>query len=574
MLDRRGVFWLLATLASAASCDEVAVPSPTSTERCSGDLTAWLLAPPESPAGARLTEAGFVVHALPLDRSPSDLEGAIVFASGVAETEAYAAYLERYADDLVEFVESGNVLVQLPQSAADEPVPGFVPQAHAAKRARAAGEAMQVLASDHPLLSGLSVVGGRLAWPGAVAQDAFAEPHGFEVLLAEHGDGRAAGLLEAAHGRGRIVLSTLAFDAAAAESPEQLAFAQRFFANLARHTSEVCAGTAPSPQPTISGASHEFEPGSSVLIGLPDTQVYSERYPDIFDAQTGWIRSHAGELDIRYVFHFGDIVNFNSSTEWARARRAMAELDGVVPYALAVGNHDYGPSGKAATRETGLGEWFPYPEDDAAEGLAGAFEPGKLDNTYHLFEAGGHGFIALALEWGPRDEVVAWANHVMSMHPDRLGILVTHAYLDADDHRQDHRDPARNQEHNPHHYPTPGGVNDGEELWQKLVRKHRFVMTLSGHVLGDGVGYLVSTNDLGGEVHQMLANYQMRVDGGEGYMRILEIMPNGHTVRVRTYSPVLDVWLADADHRFEIELDVGEPGRRQGRSSAPAVDTP
>ncbi len=98
------------------------------------------------------------------------------------------------------------------------------------------------------------------------------------------------------------------------------------------------------------------------------------------------------------------------------------------------------PSGAATTRDTGLNEWFSFADAAAVPSFGGAFEAGKLDNTYRVFEAGGHAWIALLLEWGPRDEVVAWADAVMTAHPDRLGILVTHAYLDNNDRRYDHGD--------------------------------------------------------------------------------------------------------------------------------------
>jgi hypothetical protein len=97
--------------------------------------------------------------------------------------------------------------------------------------------------------------------------------------------------------------------------------------------------------------------------------------------------------------------------------------------------------------------------------------------------------------------------------------------------------------------------NDGEQLWQKLVRRHNFAITLNGHVLGDGTGYLASTNDHGNTCHQILANFQMRNMGGEGYLRILEFHPDGKTVQVKSYSPVLDKYLLDEDQQFRFELD-------------------
>jgi len=218
------------------------------------------------------------------------------------------------------------------------------------------------------------------------------------------------------------------------------------------------------------------------------------------------------------------------------------------------GNHDYGPRGNASTRQTLLNEHFPFEGHARQPTFGGAMEEGKLDNTYHLFEAGGRGWIILCLEWGPREGTIAWANRVMEEHEGRTGILVTHAYMNNNDRRYDHTDTEHPQQYNPHHYKTPGGVHDGEELWQKLVRKHNFAMTLNGHVLGDGAGYLASTNDAGGVVHQMLSNYQMRPLGGEGYLRLLEFQPDGKTVRVKTYSPVFDAWITAADQQFQLQL--------------------
>ena len=42
--------------------------------------------------------------------------------------------------------------------------------------------------------------------------------------------------------------------------------------------------------------------------------------------------------------------------------------------------------------------------------FGGAMEPGRIENTFHTFHAGDHDYLVLALEWGPRDAVVEWAN--------------------------------------------------------------------------------------------------------------------------------------------------------------------
>ncbi len=517
---------------------------------------AWVLAPADSAVDEWLAGAGFVVAALPLDRSPWGLDGLIVFGSGASELPEYAGYMREYADDLYSFVDEANVVLDLAQSAKTEPRPPFLPTTHAALRGGATLSELQVLAPDHPLLVDIEVEGGRLGWRGEQGTGVFAEQEGFQVILAGAGDGSRAALLEGAYGQGRMLLSALALDRPAGADVEQDAVAEAFFANLAGHVNEVCLREGTHVEPTPPPRPTPFTEGSTTFAVLPDTQVYALRYPGVFDSQTAWIARNADVLDIRYAFHLGDIVNNNTDLEWERAASSMALLDDVVPYAMVPGNHDYGPSGDASTRETGLNRFFSYEDAARRAGFGGAYAPGELDNTYHLFTAGGHDWIAVALEWGPRDEVIAWADEVMQQHPERLGIFITHAYLNNNDRRYDHTDIEHPQDFNPHEYRTPGGVNDGEELWNKLVRRHRFVLTLNGHVLGDGTGYLASTTDRGNVVHQMLANYQMRELGGEGYLRLLELLPDGRTLVVRSYSPLLDQYLMGPDQQMTVVLDV------------------
>jgi hypothetical protein len=56
----------------------------------------------------------------------------------------------------------------------------------------------------------------------------------------------------------------------------------------------------------------------------------------------------------------------------------------------------------------------------------------------------------------------------------------------------------------------------------------------------------------------MLVNYQMRQLGGEGYLRLIEFLPDGKTVHVKSYSPLYDSYLQDAGNQFNFELGAGE----------------
>ena len=89
--------------------------------------------------------------------------------------------------------------------------------------------------------------------------------------------------------------------------------------------------------------------------------------------------------------------------------------DAGVPTAVAIGNHDTavvavggsavpGGNSRALLRDTRtFNRYFP-PSRYAPEGV---FEPGKVDNTYQLFSAGGRDWMILTLELWPRKEVVA-----------------------------------------------------------------------------------------------------------------------------------------------------------------------
>ncbi|MCA9071438.1 MAG: hypothetical protein KDA84_21065, partial [Planctomycetaceae bacterium] len=91
----------------------------------------------------------------------------------------------------------------------------------------------------------------------------------------------------------------------------------------------VMPGEAAKPEPTD-------EPFTVVL--LPDTQFYSEKYPENYVAQTLWIRERRKQDNIKLAIHLGDIVQTpTKEKEWQNADRAMALIDGVVPYSMAPG---------------------------------------------------------------------------------------------------------------------------------------------------------------------------------------------------------------------------------------------
>ncbi len=309
--------------------------------------------------------------------------------------------------------------------------------------------------------------------------------------------------------------------------------------------------------------------GSFTLAVLPDTQKYCHANPENFHAQTRWIAENREACRIEAVLHLGDITDHNTPAQWEVAQAAMNRLDGHLPYFFVPGNHDYSKGGRATDRTTLLDDYFPVAKFGALPTFGGTYdkEPASMTNSYHLFSAGGRKFVVIGLEFGPRADVVRWANEVAAKHADREAILITHAYTYFDDTRYDWKKYGARQSWNPHSYgvakQSGGDVMDGEELWRNLVSRHEnFILTLNGHVLQDGLGRVTSRTPSGREVHQLLVNFQMKPKGGDGWLRLLEFTPE-RKVEVYDYSPVLGLTNHGAQNRFTLDLaKVGSPQAR------------
>jgi hypothetical protein len=303
------------------------------------------------------------------------------------------------------------------------------------------------------------------------------------------------------------------------------------------------------------------QPGAFTVAVLPDTQHYSEDFPFTFFTQTQWIAENQKARNIVCAIHLGDITNRSTRFEWKNAARAFSVLDGKVPYFLTTGNHDYSDGGHCNDRTTWFNWYFPAFRYRRLPTFGGVYdrEPKRYENSFHLFDAGDRSFLVLALEFGPRKDVVRWANEIVHCHPDRQVILVTHAYAYHDNSRYDWKGKGQKQLWNPHTYgvaaATNHDVSDGEELWTNLISQHEnFVLTLNGHVLDDGLGHLQSQTPGGRNVQQMLVNFQMKPRGGDGWLRLLEFQPDGKTVQVYDYSPTRKQRNESPGNQYTFEL--------------------
>jgi Calcineurin-like phosphoesterase len=295
---------------------------------------------------------------------------------------------------------------------------------------------------------------------------------------------------------------------------------------------------------------------------FPDTQYYIDCRSAHFRKQVEWVMGQRATRDIRAAVTLGDLTEHNFKEEWEFYKESLKPLDPTFPFLLTLGNHDYGDAGSANSRKSFFGEFFDGKFVEQMKAKVETAEPGKLENAFYTIDMGKFSLGVLILEWSTRKKTVAWANEMLKKHSKERVMMATHAYLYSDSTRYDFKKKGTSQEWNPLAYPTSksdasGEDNhDGEMVWQSLLKKYPNVfLTVNGHVLNNGTGLLASKGDKGNTVHQMMVNYQMLDEGGLGYLRLLEFLPDGKTLRVKTYSPSLGVYATGKDQDFKLAID-------------------
>jgi hypothetical protein len=270
------------------------------------------------------------------------------------------------------------------------------------------------------------------------------------------------------------------------------------------------------------------------LIVLPDTQYYTLGYPQILDEMLAWAAETVDEHETAFLLHEGDLTHENSEEEWSNARRSFDLIEGVLPYAVCVGNHDeIGDEEHAWFDRT-----FPLEAVFGEPWFGGTYRSDSLDSAWYRFEAGGASWLVLTLTYGPDDEELTWAEGVLAEHPDHRVLLLTHAYLGPDGSLT-----------------TPG-----IRIWNALQHHPHLSFTFNGHYTDGEAAYRAGVGEGGNTVHQLFFNVQDRVFGGQGLLRTLRFEPESGSVAVQTYSPWLDWHEEGEEHRFVLEgVDLDSP---------------
>lgn len=270
--------------------------------------------------------------------------------------------------------------------------------------------------------------------------------------------------------------------------------------------------------------------------------------PKIYD----YVVNNAQKKKVKHVMGLGDITDVDVDWEWDRVTKQIARMDGVVPYSIVRGNHDIYSTKENnkysmdrvsnfdkiyGTEDSPYAKQYTYCYEYEGEGK----ETFRARNTVHFFSSSSRDYMVVALDYGPNDDILAWANGIIEAHPYHNVIITTHSYLQADGTTLDKGESV---------YPTRDfkDSNDGNDLWNELISKHEnVVMVLCGHISCEDVLMVPRTGENGNVVSQFLINPQtmdLDSEGGcdgdstKGMVATFYVDENGEDITVDWYSTI------------------------------------
>lgn len=294
---------------------------------------------------------------------------------------------------------------------------------------------------------------------------------------------------------------------------------------------------------------------SFAVIG--DTQELSEDDPAAMAKLYDWIVANKQTHKIEFMLGLGDITQKSKAPEWEYARTQIYKLNGIVPYLIARGNHDYDIFDKKGNVTAGFNKTFNDGIYNAS--LSGTMAEGDLRNAYRTINICGIDYLFLTVDFGPNAEMLQWASSVVEAHPNHRVIMITHGYLYRDGTTLDSEDafpastgPVKDRREEQAEKPSL----DGDDIWEQFASKHANVqMVLSGHDPCQHVVYRQDKGVNGNTVTQMLINPQGfdAFNAPAGMVAMFYFSNNGNTVTVRYYSVEKDMYGSESS-QFTIDL--------------------
>lgn len=304
---------------------------------------------------------------------------------------------------------------------------------------------------------------------------------------------------------------------------------------------------------------------SFAVLGDIQTITYSDAHngTKYLETMFDWILDNREERKIEYVIGLGDSVDTLRSTsggaarnpkEWQKVRSQLRKLlEADMPHLVVRGNHDdesgYHQYVCTEDYQAQMDEFFYDSSKTATHG-------NSMSNCYRKLEIGNHKYLMLGLDYNAWDDedVIAWANDVVSSNPDYKVILSIHSYLNGwGNYYKDEIGSASAD------FLTQEELTfNAQELWNNFVSKHEnMFMVLCGHVSSKFPTVKIATGENGNKVYKVLIDPQTYEETDpSGFVYMINVTNGGANIELEYFSTVKGKYFG-TNSQMKIDLPEG-----------------
>ena len=289
---------------------------------------------------------------------------------------------------------------------------------------------------------------------------------------------------------------------------------------------------------------------SEYMAVIGDIQEYTGNADlmPYYAATLEWIYSQKLQgMNIQSVLMTGDVTSNNLPAQYEMFYETTLPLAEIVPYIAFLVKHDYKWNEECEIENRQQTPFSKYTSFKLTDSLVvERFEKHRMENVIVKNYIWGKPYYILSLEFGPRQEVLAWANAYVENHPELNFILLTHEYLSRDGERIARNSYAERQFRNT-------TCSSPEHLWQNLIRAYDNISwVICGH---NGFhAQMFSENDKGRLVPQVLFNLQYQKNGGNGLLQLWEFPQKSDSAIVRIYNTIERCWWMENAQTVEFKF--------------------
>lgn len=295
----------------------------------------------------------------------------------------------------------------------------------------------------------------------------------------------------------------------------------------------------------------KMDADSEIIAVMGDVQCYTyeSHYLPYFQHTMNWL-SLADDmgLNINSLIFTGDLTENNSAKNWEAFHSCVKDIATRIPVVCCSGNHDYywesGASYINNRFDTPFTQYVTF--DNAKAVIVERFEKDCMENIVEENYILGERYDILSLEFGPRSEVVQWAERHVQSHPDRKYILLTHEFLWGDGRVVGDDECWAVKQLRNTTVSTPMG------LWNELIKdNNNIALVLCGHNGFSAINYM--TNAVGRDVPLILFNLQYQVNGGDGMVELWTAKEGSDSISVGVYNTITNEWCAVPETKFKFK---------------------